>query len=94
MNKSNRQLPLISIKFHKAYIFIFIYWILELSLSFLKNKYSETYKLSNIKSDNEYFTITSNVIADLLAGFLVLITKCIMSSENNSFNRVRSNNNI
>ena len=94
MNKSNRQLPLISIKFHKAYFFIFIYWILELSLSFLKNKYSETYKLSNIKSDNEYFTVTSNVIADLFAGFLVLITKCIMSSENDSFNRGRSNNNI
>ena len=94
MNQSQNKLPFVTIKFHKGYFFIFIFWLLEIALSFLKNKYSEDYKLSNKRSDNEYFIVTSNVIADLLAGFLVLITKCTMSYEDNSYNRGRTNNNI
>ena len=94
MSQTNTQLPFISIKFKKGYLYIFIYWILEVALSFLKSKYSEDYKLSNKKSENEYCTVISNVVADLLAGFLVLITKCTMSSPDNFFHRERSNNNI
>ena len=94
MRQSNTQLPFISIKFKKGYLYIIIYWILEVALSFLKSKYSEDYKLSNKKSENEYFTVISNVVADLLVGFLVLITKCTMSSPDHFFHRERSNNNI
>ena len=94
MSQTNTQLPFISIKFKKGYLYIFIYWILEVALSFLKNKYSEDYKLTSKKSENEYFTVISNVVADLLAGFLVLITKCTMSSPDNLYHRERSNNNI
>ena len=77
----------ISVICYKDYFYFLVFWILELLGSIIMNFLAKGYDLENelkkklqndFKNDfkNEYLGLLSLVIADLLAGFLVIYTKC------------------
>ncbi len=69
-------MSLLSCVCFKSYIFILIYWIIEISVSLIKNIKEDSFQLKNIDYENQFIDIISLNIADLLAGFLVLYSYC------------------
>ena len=69
---------LIEPKCYRNYIYILVYWILELFISIIKNLIYVTKTIDiGLINDllNEYLQLVILVISDLLAGFLVIYTK-------------------
>ena len=50
----------------------------------MKNKYSEYFIILEGHRENRFFNLMCNVMADLLAGFLFLFTKCSMNMDKNN----------
>ena len=80
---------------YKSYIYLLIFWILEIFMSI------SNYYISNIKSlesdlkeglNNEYIELLSLNLADLLAGFFVIYTKC--SFQKNDFKKLSKGKSI
>ena len=84
MNDLNKQLPFISFICNKNYFYIFVYWLVELIYIFSKYAFSEYFKIFNGNRENSFVNLICNFLADLLAIFLVLYTKCSMNMENNN----------
>ena len=61
---------------YSNYFFILVYWIIEISISLIKNIKEDSFQFSSIDHENQFIDIISLNIADLLAGFLVLYSKC------------------
>ena len=78
---------LIEFKCYKNYFYFLIYWISEISISITKNLiYVIKIKDNQFINDslNEYLQLVILVISDLLAGFLVLYTKCSFRKKDNN----------
>ena len=76
---------LIEPKCYKNYIYILVYWILELFISIIKNLIYVTKTIDiGLINDllNEYLQLVILVISDLLAGFLVIYTKSSFRKKN------------
>ena len=75
---------IISFTCYQNYFYFLIYWILELFTSISRNS---IYKIKNLKIGlnanlmDEYIDLICFNIADLLAGFLALYTKCSSSKK-------------
>jgi len=88
---------LFSFVFYKEYYYFLIYWcidLLSLIPSFIfqiSNSEMEKGNISLVKYD--YFQMLNLNIADLLSGFLVLITCCRMKSEKEIMNEKNKNRN-
>ena len=80
-------MSLLSCVCYKSYFFILIYWIIEISVSLIKNIKEDSFKLKNIDYENQFIDIISLNIADLLAGFLVLYSYC--QFKNKTENKIR-----
>ena len=75
---------LVSCICYKNYFYYLIYWIIELFVSIFKNFiYKANVLQIGIKNDlmDEYTNLVNLNIADLLAGFLVLYTKCSLPAK-------------
>ena len=80
-------MSLLSCVCYKSYFFILIYWIIEISVSLIKNIKEDSFELKNIDYENQFIDIISLNIADLLAGFLVLYSYC--QFKNKTENKIR-----
>lgn len=78
MEKNNESLPFISFIFNHNYYYILLYWILEIIWTLVQKNYSDYFILFKETSMNELSDVICKVLADLLAGFLVLYTRCAM----------------
>ena len=70
-------MSLITWNFDKNFIYVIVYWILEIIYRiffYLKENY---YKITNDIVHDEYIFAMLSITSDLLAGFLVLYTKCV-----------------
>ena len=70
---------------YKSNFYILVFWICELSVSILKNLIHISGKIINGLENNllnEYLQLVILVLSDLLAGFLVIYTKCSFRKQN------------
>ena len=73
--ENEKKLPFISFNLNKSFIYVVIYWILEITFQILYCNKRELFYMINDEVQNEYmFTIFLN-LADLFSGFLVLYIK-------------------
>ena len=89
---NNNKCSFISFKCYKSYYYILAYWILEIMTSIIQNFFSDYFILYKGNAENEFINLACIVIADLLAGVLVLYTKCSMKSVNKTLKRKKSKN--
>ena len=89
---NNNKCSFISFKCYKSYYYILAYWILEIITSIIQNFFSDYFILDKGNAENEFINLACIVIADLLAGVLVLYTKCSMKSVNKTLKRKKSKN--
>ena len=75
-------MSLIRWNFDKNFIYVIIYWVIEISIRILSSLKPEFFKLSKDTVNNEYIFVILNFLADLLAGFLVLYSNCKSKSKN------------
>ena len=73
-------MSLITWNFDKNFIYVLIYWILEISYRILLSLKRDLFKITKKTLHNEYIFVMLNNISDLLAGFLVLYTRCVTKS--------------
>ena len=81
-------MSLLSCVCFKSYFFILIYWIIEISVSLIKNIKEDSFQLKNIDYENQFIDIISLNIADLLAGFLVLYSYCQFKNKTKNKNKI------
>ena len=74
--------------------YILAYWILELFTTIIQHFFSDYFILNEGNCGNEFINLVCIVIADLMAGFLVLYTKCSMKPVNDTSKRKRSKKEI
>ena len=73
--ENEKKLQFISFNLNKSFIYVIIYWILEITFQILYCNKRELFYMINDEVQNEYmFTIFLN-LADLFSGFLVLYIK-------------------
>ena len=70
--------------FNKNFIYVIIYWVLEISYHLAKHLGETNFDLTNDEIKNEYFFVILLNIADLLSGFLVLYMKCSFKRANDA----------
>ena len=78
---------------YKSYIYFLIFWILEIFVSISKYYISNITSLENDLKEglnNEYIELLSLNLADLLAGFFVIYTKC--SLQKSDFKKLSKKN--
>ena len=69
-------MSLLTWNFDKNFIYVIIYWALEIILRIFLNSKEEYFKMSKNIVHNEYMFVIFLNIADLLSGFFVLYMKC------------------
>ena len=69
--------------FDQNFIYVIIYWALEIILRIFLILKEEYFKMSKNIVHNEYMFVIFLNIADLLSGFFVLYMKCASKSKNN-----------
>ena len=74
-------MSLITWNFDKNFIFVIIYWVLEIILRIGIYMKPDVYKMAKDYVHNEYIIVMLNIISDLFAGFLVLYIKCASKSK-------------
>ena len=94
MEKNNESLPFISFIFNHNYYYILLYWILEIIWTLVQKNYSDYFILFKETSMNELSDVICKVLADLLAGFLVLYTRCAMKFTKKKIKKKHSKNEI
>ena len=81
-------MSLLTWNFDKNFIYVIIYWALEIILRIFLILKEEYFKMSKNIVHNEYMFVIFLNIADLLSGFFVLYMKCASKSKNNKiFNK-------
>ena len=70
--------------FNKNFIYVIIYWVLEISYHLATHLGETNFDLTNDEIKNEYFFVILLNIADLLSGFLVLYMKCSFKRANDA----------
>ena len=66
--------------FNKNFIFVIVYWVLEIAVIILLDLLGENFKMTNDIVIDEYISVILINIADLLAIFLILYSKCATKS--------------
>lgn len=94
MEKNNESLPFISFIFNHNYYYILLYWILEIIVTLVQKSYPDYFILFKEASMNELTDVICKVLGDLLAGFLVLYTKCTMKFTKKQLKKKNSKNEI
>jgi len=74
-------MSLITWNFDKNFIFVIIYWVLEIILRIGIYMKPDVFKMAKDYVHNEYIIVMLNIISDLFAGFLVLYIKCASKSK-------------
>ena len=74
-------MSLITWNFDKNFIYVIIYWVLEIIFRILVYLRQDIFKITKDNANNEYIIVMLNIISDLLAGFLVLYIKCASESK-------------
>ena len=74
-------MSLITWNFDKNFIFVIIYWVLEIILRIGIYMKPDVYKMAKDYVHNEYIIVMLNIISDLFAGFFVLYIKCASKSK-------------
>ena len=69
-------MSLLTWNFDKNFIYVIIYWALEIILRIFLISKEEYFKMSKNIVHNEYMFVIFLNIADLLSGFFVLYMKC------------------
>ena len=59
----------------KTYLFIIIYWIIEIGTYLIKNIYNDDFKLVKGNKENEFIDLIDINISDLLSGFVIIYIK-------------------
>ena len=66
--------------FNKNFIFVIVYWVLEIAVIILLDQLGEKFAMTNDMVIDEYISVILINIADLLAIFLILYSKCATKS--------------
>ena len=66
--------------FNKNFIFVIVYWVLEIAVIILLDQLGEKFTMTNDMVIDEYISVILINIADLLAIFLILYSKCATKS--------------
>ena len=74
-------MSLLTWNFDKHFIYVIIYWILEIIYRIIFSLKGDFFKITKKAVHDEYILIISSIIGDLFAGFLVLYSKCISKSK-------------
>ena len=74
-------MSLLTWNFDKNFIYVIVYWILEIIYRILVTLKGNYFSISKNTVHDEYSFVMLNIISDLLAGFLVLYTKCVSKSK-------------
>ena len=74
-------MSLLTWNFDKHFIYVIIYWILEIIYRIFLSFKEYSFKITKKAVHDEYILIISAIIGDLFAGFLVLYSKCISKSK-------------
>ena len=74
-------MSLITLNFDKNFIYVIIYWILEIIYRIIFYEREEFFKITKDIIHDEYLFVILLNIADLLSGFLVLYMKCSSKSK-------------
>ena len=67
---------------NKDFIYILIYWILEISFRIVFNLKEDYFQIGNNEVENEYMLVIFSNIGDLFSGFLVIYTHYSIKSIN------------
>ena len=70
-------MSLITWNFDKKFFYVIAYWVLEIIYRILLSIKIDYFKLTNNIVHDRYIIVLANISSDLLAGFLVLYTKCV-----------------
>ena len=73
---------MITWNFDKNFIYVIIYWLIEIIYRILVTLKGNYFSISKNTVHDEYSFVMLNIISGLLAGFLVLYTKCVSKSKN------------
>ena len=74
-------MSLLTWNFNKNFIYVIIYWILEIIYQIIFTKNSKFLKMTKDYIQNEFiFVILCNIL-DLLSGFFILYSKCESKSK-------------
>ena len=68
-------MPILKINCNKNFIYVLVYWILEIIFHILMYYYKEWFEMTKDRVQNEYMFILFLNVADLLSVFLVLYSK-------------------
>ena len=74
-------MPFITWNFDKNFIYVIIYWILEIIYRIIFYEKEEFLQITKELVYDEYLFVILLNIADLLSGFLVLYMKCASKSK-------------
>ena len=73
----------------KSFIYVIVYWVLEIAVIILLDQLGEKFTMTNDMVIDEYISVILINIADLLAIFLILYSKCATKSNKiESFNYI------
>ena len=71
----------LTISFDKQFIYVIIYWILEILLIILKYYHENDFKIPKNSIQREYLYVILTILGELLSGFLILYTKYTSKSQ-------------
>ena len=74
-------MPLITWNFDKNFIYVIIYWVLEIIFRIFIFLKQDFFKMTKENIHNQYIFVMLNILVDLLAGFFVLYIKCESKSK-------------
>ena len=83
-------MSLLTWNFDKNFIYVLIFWILEIIYRIIISLKSDFFNITKKRVHDEYILVLSNIISDLLAGFLVLYIKCESKSQKKEMDILRS----
>ena len=74
-------MSLITWNFDKNFIYVIIYWVLEIIFRIFFYMKPDFFKMTKNNVLKEYIYVILDILADLLSGFLVLYSKCASKSK-------------
>ena len=87
-------MSLLSLDFDKNFIYVIIYWLLEIIYIIVLDQKGQYFIMTNKAFIDEYIFMILYNISDLLAGFLVLYSKCVSKSKKKEKRKGRKKNTI
>ena len=82
------------LNFSKNFIYVIIFWILEVPFRILMNLKEEYFTVNEDSTKSEYIFFVLEKVSDILSIFLVLYIKCKMKSQREKSKPKRNDKNI